>query len=387
MTLSRADVEEFVAGVRDLGAGVDSRRAVQLRVVEPLLEVLGWDVRSPDVEPDVELAGTRTDYVLVVDETPVVAVRTGEPGDDLESEQTSLARTLEATTVDWGLCTDGRRYVLLAYSDDEVHRRRVELDDLPSRRDALEAYTRDVRAAKAAAASEERRTAYRQLAERRDAAVRAVTDALVDVAGDPIRDDARESAERLVAFLLDSGPSDAATADAAVSRDDAATDAHGPDRKSGIAGATRSDSAGVDPAADTDATPDSTSSTDSTARPTADRSSVPDDGEYVARFFGGSSSVGAVGTGDPGSTLAGVVTYLQENHDLGGAVTLPWGVEDGRAVLASAPEHPNGSPMEPREAVDGDCYVWTGASVDRTRDAVEELADAVGLRVMFQGDW
>lgn len=119
--------------------------------------------------------------------------------------------------------------------------------------------------------------------------------------------------------------------------------------------------------------------------PPADRAPTDADGSYVARFFGGSSSVGAVGTASPRSTTVGVVRYLLENQNLRRSVTFPWEVETGTAVVAEqrpseawiALEHPSAA----------DVYVRPIDDPSTAKAAIEGLAEAVGLRVMFQGDW
>lgn len=358
MTVSSSALEDVVDRIRDQLGDVESRRAVELRTVEPLLEALGWDVRSPDVEPGVGVAGHRVDYLLSVDGTPAVAVRTAAPGASLEEHESALRAVLASGGVGWGLLSDGARYVLLARDGDEVHRQQLALPDLPDATDALSHYSYDAASSYVASRSADRSAARERLAAEREAAVEAVTDALVSIAGEAMAEPARAGAAQLV--------------------DELAADEGSAGDTAGAAGGSAGSSDAADDAADA-ATPDDA---DAAADPPASRR-----GEYVVRFFGGSASVGAVGTETPGGTLAGVVAFLQENHDLGGAVQLPWGVTDDRARLAPSPEHPDGTPMERFDVVDGDCYVWTGGSVERVRQTIEELADVVDLRVMFQGDW
>lgn len=432
MSLSAAELEAFVADVRERSGGLDSERAVELRVVEPFLERLGWDVRGPAVEPQAEVRGVNVSYVLAVDGVPSILVQTAPPGAALDADRVpGVADALTGAGVDWGLVTDGRTFVLLARSEDGVHRQRHDLEALPDATTALQHYTRETSVQRRARDRTDRAEALERLAERREAAVDAVTGALVDVAGDAIDDPARAGAEHLVDELLDAAPEDprpgesggesapehAATdpeSQGAPSSPATPSESPGPapqrgatesSHDSGVTGAgstaggTQTDGSSNDTAPESDR-----SSTESsrTARGTSGESrGVPDappsrppptarsssGEEYVVRFFGGSASVGAVGTDNPAGTLAGAVEFLLENHDLASTLTLPWGVEDGRAVLARTPEHPDGSTMTYYETIGDRWCVWTGGDEAAIRTAIEELTEKAGLRAMFQGDW
>lgn len=417
MPLSPGDLEAFAGRARDHLSGNPNRRVVGLRVVEPLLEVLGWDLRGPEIDPEVDVAGRRVDYLCCVAETPCVAVvvRAGEA--PVAAGGDSTARSVcAAGAVDRAIETDGSTFLLAARADGAVHTRRVAIDDLAEETTALEGFTR-----RACARRVERRStasaARDRLADRRSDAVDRVTEAVVDVAGESLEEPARDAAEEFVGSLVDdgSGRADAGAVDKEASSELRAGRGHedidgstedGTDATGGETAATGTgtDSDGTESdqterggdanetgGTETDAAgSDSTSADD--ARPTTSPPSVPDssasaeDGEYVARFFEGSSSVGAVGTNTPGGALAGAVRYLAENHGLVGSITLQWR-DDGRGILIDDPGHAGGSPADAYDQVAPDLYVWTGGGVACCRSAIEALAEAVGLRVMFQGDW
>lgn len=409
MSLSESALEDFVASVRERSAGIDSSRAVELRVVEPLLERLGWDVRGPGVDPQVAVGGVEVSYLLSVDGSPSIAVQTAAPGADLQSEFVpALVDALQHCAVDWAIVTDGQRYVLLADDDGDVHRQHHRLDELPDATDALQHYTRAAAAHRAKRQHTDRVDALRRLAANRSEAVEAVTASLASVAGESIEDDARAGAQALVDDLLESAPGDAveesrdsdatSTPDgAAAVRDESAQPADDQRATDPARDQSSSESSSATPSngqatattgSTTGSTTDAATSEDSeSASPPAPTARSTDDGEYVVRFFGGNASVGAVGTDNPAGTLAGVVRYLLENQDLASSVTLPWGVQSERAVLAATPEHPDGTAMQYYESIEDRWYVWTGGDEARIRAAIEELAEVAGLRVMFQGDW
>lgn len=448
MQLSESDLEAFAAHCREQFDDPEppSRRAVQLRIVEPLLERLGWDLRGEDVVPDVDLAGWHVDYLLQVDGVPAIAVAAVDPVTDLESGPAAAAAdALGERGVDWALVTDGRRFVLLARAGGRRHSGTLTLADLADGRDALARYARSAARERLEAARRDRTEAAGRLAERREAAIEAVADALVEVAGPALEAEARAAAEALVDELAPADRTAHGRVDGQVSADESERAAGDRERspaddgpgdgppaseESSAAGGPTADAGsaagegrpGREPAsgADADAVSPDTARVDSGldhpdpgradgARdggagtgserdhgdpdgdaPTSDPGRAPPSagsGEYVVRFFGGNASVGAVGTDHPGSTLAGAVEFLAERHGLAESITLPWGGEPGRAIVTAAPEHPDGTPMEYYRAVEGGVCVWTDVDVASAKEAIGDLAEASGLRAMFQGDW
>lgn len=111
------------------------------------------------------------------------------------------------------------------------------------------------------------------------------------------------------------------------------------------------------------------------------------DEEYVVRFFNERTGVGAIGNPTPQGALAGTIEYLSEQRALDNYLSLPWGEKDGQALLTREPEHPDGSPMEPAHELNNGYYLWTAVGTDACRSTVKDLAENLGLRVMFQGDW
>lgn len=386
MSLEAADLEAFVEEAGSRAADVDSPRALELRIVEPLLETLGWDVRSPEVEPDAAVGDLRMDYCLTVDDVPAVLVVTTSPTDAIpEDRVAAVAATIHSNGPDWAIVTNGSRFVLLAETHEGVHRETVALEDLA---DAVENFTHYARQATVRREKNRRddiAAAAERLAARRDEAIDAVTAAIVEIAGPPIEAAARDRARALVDDLaVDPGPGGRSTIPDDESRESS--------KSSKCSEHSATDSETRSTATSTD--PDRQSSADTGEPDASDDSSVPPPavreagtGTYVARFFGGGSSVGAIGGETPTGTLVGVVEYLLENQSLASSITLPWSVDDERARIARTPEHPDGTSMDHFETVDGTLYVWTGGDVDRVRATVSELADATGLRVMFQGDW
>lgn len=85
------------------------------KVIEPLIELLGWDILSSDVELEYSVQmgrGTKkVDYALKLEGTPVVFVEAKGADTELtESHENQLRSYLRQVGVDWGLLSNGRRF-------------------------------------------------------------------------------------------------------------------------------------------------------------------------------------------------------------------------------------------------------------------------------------
>lgn len=87
------------------------------KLVEPFLELLGWDIVSAEVELEYSVqmgSGTKkVDYALLLEETPVVFVEAkGCDSDISDSNRRQLKSYMRQTGVDWGLLTNGTTFEL-----------------------------------------------------------------------------------------------------------------------------------------------------------------------------------------------------------------------------------------------------------------------------------
>jgi hypothetical protein len=365
----------------DADGSLASERAVQLRAVEPLLEILGWDVRGSEVTPAADVAGLAVDYLLSVDEVPGILVVTTGPTDDLQAEGIAgLERGIHDGHAARGIATDGTTVVLLAEHDGEVHHRSFPFTELPEHAQALGQFHRSVVARSISEERADRAAAARRLAENRDDLADSIAEAILDVADEPVGDDVLAEAERTVDALVEDFREDDVSA-----MDRERSIADDPDGRSG-AGAVATEpepaSAGSDPEAQGSSDPVTAGEDDTEAVP---ETATAPEGEYVVRFFGGSSSVGAVGTETPSGTTVGTVRYLLENHALHSSITLPWRDGDGTVVLA---EEAGGDGWTTLSNAAGDSISVRRIENPATaRRVIDDLVEAADLRAMFQGDW
>lgn len=374
---------------------LQSERAVQLRAAEPLLEILGWDVRGPAVVPQAEVGDATVAYLLSIDGTPAVAVSTAAPGDetlDVEPIETAV----ETGSVGRGLATDGERITLIVRQDGALHRRSFAFGELPANAEAVEQFHRSVLERSMDQSRTDRTDAARRLASNRDAVVDSVQETIVETTGPAIRDVVAEETERAIDAMLDRLDAQHATeadgldrnggsSKAASTSDSEADAASTIGDRHGNHGGQETGSEESPPPTEQSASPAAAESPPDTTGSDPIASTADGETEYVARFFGGSSSVGAVGTASPGATTAGVVRYLVENHELANAVQLPWRTDGGIAILAGSPGGDDWASL--RSETGEELFVRPVGDPATAKTAIEGLADACGLRVMFQGDW
>lgn len=397
-----AAVERYVATVRSALEDDPSMsaRTAELRVTQPLLDVLGWDLHGGAVVAGFETAAGEVGFALRADGRPRALVETVAPGDEMTpADGERLVEAMRAADVDRGLLLDGRELAVLALRDGERDHRRVALSDLPEHRGLLERFTPD------ALAADERAAAARALADSREAVATDLTDRLLTATEGRCDAPLRRASERFLDQVIrqlgpetrpDSGPSD----DPEPNRDRGDAADGGGERSDGDPAA-----AATTAAADTsDATPggteraesppssDGPTATDADAsatratRPaettdTADQDPS-DDGEFVVRFFDGSRSVGAVGGSAPLSALLQACKHLQGQRAVFRGLSTPWS-PDG----VEAPVLTDGPVDAPTRQLPTGHYLRTELNREEIGATVEGLAGEAGLRVMLQGDW
>lgn len=410
--MKRVDVESFVDRARDAVTprAALGKRNTELRVVEPFLSLLGWDVRSNAVTAAYETAVGVVDYGLCPGGRVGALVSVVGAESSLEpAGRDDLLAAMRAEDVDRGVYTNGRQYVLLAREEptgtstvEEVH---LELDDLPDRVDALRALSYEAVDAATTAESSDLADgladAEAEVVERVVDVVLESTDATAhtsprtgfeaDADGVDLREarsTIRPHARAFVTTLVDEftptdvskTPSESATisesSDSTAESDDSTTES-GTDA---VEAAGRSVSADAREAVVAE---DASVSTMAAANEAAGAA----DTEFVLRFFEDGRSVGAVGNPGADVALAQAARYLLDERGIGPRIQFPYTpVSDDCAFLNPEPVHPDGSRMT--SAIDlGGVYVDTGAPLDVRRRAVEELASRGGLQVMFAGDW
>jgi hypothetical protein len=124
------------------------------KLIEPLLEALGWEMLSAEVELEYSVqmgVGTKkVDYTLMLEDVPAVFVEArGADSSISEFHRSQLQSYMRQTGVDWRLLTNGKQFEILKRKTDrerpdEVSLGRFALADLPENVTLLQALSRDV---------------------------------------------------------------------------------------------------------------------------------------------------------------------------------------------------------------------------------------------------
>lgn len=125
----------------------------KLRLVLPFIELLGWDSRSTEVEPEhtVRMATgtTKVDFALLIGGTPVVFIEAKPAHSDLDDESVDQLRSYmrQELEVDWGVVTNGESFEVLTKGNggrqEEISLAEFDLDDLQGNPEMLEILSKE----------------------------------------------------------------------------------------------------------------------------------------------------------------------------------------------------------------------------------------------------
>ena len=434
--MDRIDLRSFGDRVRALTDASPPTSTAETRswLLEPLLEILGWDVHHPDCRTDVTVAGTRLEYVLAVTSTPGMFVAVESYAESLESDRVDrLQTTMARTGVDRAIYTNGRELVLLAGVDGS-DRFECPLHAIYEHDDALAHFSK--RSVAQRFERQTRRHAARRLAVGRAELASTIAHELALVAGERYQPTFQRASasfvDSLVEELVDatspivtgaepsSRQSSRVTESAAASRfdeDEPETPADAPlfvadDRSvseldgdpdstddTGNATPERSTTGDPNPEGPNTGDPNpeksATEPTDETeleeepetgsSADAAHDESGRKNGEYVVRFFGDRGSIGAIGHSSPEEATTHAAEFLLE-RGLSGVQT-PWGPDDGPTVLNEEPTRSDGSPMRSVRELSNGLFLETTGDMDDLAARVVAMAERAGLRAMLTGDW
>ncbi|MDZ7730671.1 MAG: hypothetical protein U5K37_06760 [Natrialbaceae archaeon] len=307
-------------------------------VVEPLLQALGWPVRGSAIASDIQLGGSSVEYVLSIDEVPALFVAVDCEID--EDRTASLIKLVTDGSVNQGLYIDAEQVLVLGAPEPES----VPLRALDENEEILAACRRSGVADRLV--HSDRKRAVQRISQEREALVDDISTALTDRAGEAIEETFRRTAVAFVDRLVDvlqSQPVETSPPD--------------------------------------ESPPASTDGTESSPPPD---DLEDEDGEFVAKFFDGPTSIGAVGDSTSVGAFVSAVEYLLEGQISN--VRPPWPAE-GPVILNDEPRQRSGEHMAAAREIREDVYLEAGGTVADRAERLETLAAQAGLRVMFTGDW
>lgn len=219
--MERDDVNEYVERSQQLieASPQMDEQNTKVRLVQPFLELLGWDLYSTEVELEYTVpmasGSTHVDYALLVGDSPVVFVEVKPVRSDLtESNIRQLKSYMrQELDIDWGILTNGKAFEVLTKSrsqngGEEVSVVRFTLDDLAENPDVLELLSKEsIRTGKADEIAEQvARTneAIQYLQTNEDRVTESVADAVEKEVGDltiDLEEQSRDFVQNLVSVL------------------------------------------------------------------------------------------------------------------------------------------------------------------------------------------
>jgi len=324
------------------------------KVIEPLVELLGWDILSTAVELEYSVrmgSGTRkVDYALKLDGTPVVFVEAKGCDTPLDEDHADQLRSyMRQVGVDWGLLSNGREFEIFRrdFTSDrpnEISLASFSIEEAPENEQPLSALSVESietgESEQIAEKIEAVQRAIESLRDNKDRLAEDVTAVVTDIAGEAVSQQVENEAKRFVDDLVDRLDEQAHETVSAAKVGTAANPSH--------------------------------------------------DGKYAIRLTRDGTVVHEA-TGDKqAATMAALVDYLIEEEGLLDAIDVPYVPGTGRgsrALINDTPEHTNGKEMRQYEPLSGGYYLFTSLSAKDKKRYLPELPRRVGLDCEFTGDW
>lgn len=215
------EVGEFVQRSQQLieASPQMAEETTKVRLIQPFLELLGWNLYSTEVEPEYAVpmatGSTHVDYALLIGDSPVVFVEVKPLRTDLSDSNIRQLRSYmrQELDVDWGILTNGSMFEVLTKdrqrtSGEEVSVIRFELDELTENPEVLDLLSKDAirsgRADEIARQVAKTNDAVRFLNLNEDEVTGAVRDIVKDYLGDiplDLKAQSREFVQNLTTVL------------------------------------------------------------------------------------------------------------------------------------------------------------------------------------------
>jgi predicted type IV restriction endonuclease len=355
MTLRKALIEyaERSSGLIEDSPQMDEENTKR-KLIEPLIDLLGWDILSSAVELEysVQMGSTtkRVDYALKIEGTPVVFVEAKGCDTPLEhSHEEQLKSYMRQVGVDWGLLSNGQEFKIFRH---HVSSNRVNLvslsefgiEHVPDNEHPLKALSHESidsgESRQIAEKIEAVQNAIDSLRQNKEELAEDVTGVVSEVAGNAVSQQVEDEAKNFVDDLI-------TTLEEQANRTEV----------------TREQSSGGD---------------------------VTENGEYVIRVSRNGGEVHRVVADIQSEAVASLVNYLIGEEGLLDEIEIPYipGTGQGsRALLNNEPKHPNGADMRGQQRVSGGYYLLTNLSAEDKKRYVSELPEKVGLECEFSGSW
>ena len=365
--MERSDVEEYVersASIIESSPQMNEENT-KAKIIRPLIELLGWDVYSSDVDLEYPMkigsGSKRADYALLLEGTPVVFIEAKGCDTTLsDTERSQLKSYMRQTGVDWGLLTNGSTFeVLKRRTDtrrpDEVTMGTPSLEELPKQYELLQLLSKDLvesgEADKIAKRMEVTRKAVNHLGNNKEAIAQRVTELVVGEIGDVPPQEVQEVSKEYVDDLIETLEADY-SADEWTERTDKLN------------------------------TGDSERTTKSERANTTRKQ--PENERYVATLSNSGEQLQSFSAEKQSLMMRDVIDFLITEYDLIDEIgPLPYVPGSKNAVINTEPVHPTGEEMRSYWELSDGSFLDTNMSFPRKRQTIRSFVDSCGLAVEF----
>lgn len=338
----------------------------KVRLIQPFLELLGWNLRSTEVELEYTIPmGSNThhvDYALLLGDAPVAFVEAKSVNSALSDRNLRQLRSYmrQELEVDWGILTNGQSFEVLTKNQrspngEEISVVQFDLDDLHENPDILELLSKEaIRSGKADEIAEQvarTNAVIAELTSDEERVANSVAEAVESEVGGlliDLEEQSREFVQNLVSLLREQ-------------------------RRY----VTEDTSSGADEVLDL---PEDDEKIEVSTR----------DG-YVVKLSDGKM---IPEEGGPPHTqqkvnMGRAVDYLIAEHDLMNEIDLPYSAPTARknCSINSEPAHPNGDEMRGPYELSNGCYLHTSLNTRMKKERLNDLAEQVGISVDYLGEW
>jgi len=338
----------------------------KVRLIQPFLELLGWNLRSTEVELEYTVpmgSGTHyVDYALLLGDAPVAFVEAKPVNSSLSDGNLQQLRSYmrQELEVEWGILTNGQSFEVLTKNQrspngEEISVVQFDLDDLRENPDIVELLSKEaIRSGKADEIAEQvarTNAVIGELTNEEERVANSVVEAVESEVGEfpiDLEEQSRQFVQNLVSLLRE--------------------------QRRYVT---------EDTSSDTEELPDPSDDDEERRESTRDG--------YVIKFSDGKV---IPEDGEPPHTqqkvnMGQAVDYLITEHNLMDRIDIPYFPPKARKNCSINTEaaHPNGEKMRSPYELTNKCHLHTSLNTENKRTRLNDLADKVGISVEYEGEW
>lgn len=340
------------------------------KIIEPLIDLLGWEILSSDVELEYSVqmgSGTKkVDYGLKLESAPVVFVEAkGCDTTITESHKNQLKSYMRQVGVDWGLLSNGREFEVFrrdhsSTRPNEISLAKFPLQEIEANKHALKALSKESintgESQQIAQKIESVKKATDRLQENKENIAEEITGVVTEVIGESVsqrvEDEAKSFVDELVSVLDDQ--------------------AHRINAES------------------TPSVAESTNQSKTDTKGTSCMDSSDEKDDYIIQLSQNDTVIYEHSGQVQSEVIAEVVDFLIQQKDLLEEIKLPYVAGTGRgtqALVNTEPVHTDGSEMRTYKELSDGAYLHTTLSANSKMRYIPQLAEEIGLKCEFSGDW